>query len=66
MSTLTPNLGLIKPELSDPADITALNDNWDIIEAILGVTEADNGKVLKVVNGKATWVAIDSAEGVSF
>lgn len=32
MSTLTPNIGLIKPELSDPADITALNANWDKID----------------------------------
>lgn len=33
MSTTTANLGLIKPELTDPADITQLNQNWDIIDA---------------------------------
>lgn len=32
MSTRTPNLGLVKPELNDPADITAMNENWDKIE----------------------------------
>ena len=31
MSTTTTNLGLIKPELADPADITAFNANWDKI-----------------------------------
>ena len=28
----TKNLGLLKPELTDPADITALNNNWDKID----------------------------------
>lgn len=32
MSTITKNLGLIKPELTDPADITALNPNWDKLD----------------------------------
>lgn len=36
MSTLTPNMGLIKPELTDAADITAMNENWDKIDAALG------------------------------
>ena len=29
MSTTTPNLGLVKPELADVADITTMNSNWD-------------------------------------
>lgn len=29
-------------------------------------TSADNGKVLRVVGGKATWVSLPSASGVSF
>lgn len=33
MSLLTPNYNLIKPELSDPADITALNPNWEKIDS---------------------------------
>lgn len=32
MSTLTDKLGLIKPELTDAADITATNENWDILD----------------------------------
>lgn len=32
MSTKTTNYGLIKPELSDLADITAFNNNWDEID----------------------------------
>lgn len=35
MSTLTSNYSLIKPELSDTADITAYNDNWDKIDTEL-------------------------------
>ena len=32
MALITANFGLIKPELTDPADITALNKNWDKID----------------------------------
>lgn len=32
MSTTTEKYGFIKPELTDAADITATNNNWDIIE----------------------------------
>ena len=32
MSTKTSNLGLTKPALSDAADITAYNSNWDILD----------------------------------
>ena len=35
MSTITSNYGLIKPELSDTADITAYNSNWDKIDTEL-------------------------------
>lgn len=35
MSTTTPNLSLVKPELTDTADITAMNGNWDIIDTEL-------------------------------
>lgn len=36
MSTTTSNLGLYKPDLNDPADITKLNENWDKLDAVLG------------------------------
>ena len=36
MSTTTTKLGLIKAELSDPADITKMNPNWDKVDETLG------------------------------
>lgn len=36
MSTRTTNFNLIKPELTDTADITEMNQNWDIIDEKLG------------------------------
>ena len=36
MSTKTPNFNLLKPELTDAADITKYNTNWDIIDENLG------------------------------
>ena len=36
MSTKTPNFNLLKPELTDAADITKYNTNWDIIDNNLG------------------------------
>lgn len=35
MSTTTTNYNLIKPQLTDPADITAINPNWDILDSKL-------------------------------
>lgn len=35
MSTTTSNYNLIKPALTDAADITAMNQNWDKIDAEL-------------------------------
>jgi hypothetical protein len=35
MSTTTTNFNLIKPELTDVADITATNANWDVIDGEL-------------------------------
>ena len=35
MSATTTNYGLVKPELTDVADITAMNGNWDKIDAEL-------------------------------
>ena len=36
MSTTTEKLGLIKPELSDPANIEAMNGNWDKLDQRIG------------------------------
>lgn len=35
MSTTTTNYGLVKPELTDVADITLMNPNWDTVDAKL-------------------------------
>lgn len=53
MSTTTTNLGLIKPELSDAADITAMNPNWDKID-----TQLDT--LSKSISTKPT-IDVDSA-----
>lgn len=46
MSTKTTNYELIKPALTDPADITTMNPNWDKIDTTLKVkADLTNGKV---------------------
>ena len=40
MSILTPNYSLIKPSLTDVADITAFNANWDTIDGMLGIAKS--------------------------
>ena len=47
MSTTTTNYGLIKPQLTDSADITATNGNWDKIDTELKsrATLGSDGKV---------------------
>ena len=39
MSTRTEKLGLLKPELTDAADITSYNENWEIIDQALNEAE---------------------------
>lgn len=38
MSTTTTKFKLVKPALTDSADITAMNSNWDTIDELLGAT----------------------------
>lgn len=60
MSTTTTNYKLVKPDLTDPADITAMNVNWDKVDDELkkratytygtdeleaGVTQLETGKL---------------------
>ena len=46
MSTKTTNYELIKPSLVDPADITAINPNWDKIDTTLKAkADLTNGKI---------------------
>ena len=47
MSTTTTNYGLVKPELTDAANITAMNGNWDKIDTTLK-SKADLGSDGKI------------------
>lgn len=49
MSTLTPNYQLVKPSLSDTADITAMNGNWDTIDGMLGI--ANTFRATEITSG---------------
>lgn len=50
MSTTTTNYGLVKPELADVADITAMNPNWDIIDEKLNTLEtATSTEIVKTI-----------------
>jgi hypothetical protein len=42
LSTTTKNLGLFKPDLTDAADITAMNENWEKIDEQLGDLSTDS------------------------
>lgn len=61
MSTTTKNFGLIKPELTDAADITAMNENWDKIDDLspedFGAADntLSNVDLTKVKVGGASW-----------
>lgn len=48
MSTTTSNFGFIKPELSDAADITAFNSNWDTLDTKLKESENKSSKSMVV------------------
>lgn len=54
MSTTTPNRGLIKPELTDAADITAFNSNWDIIDEELAKGAEITGAASTIVEDDLT------------
>ena len=62
MSTTTTNFGLIKPELTDVADITAMNENWDTIDAELQnrATLDKNGKVPEDQLPDTTYIPVTS------
>lgn len=53
MSLKTTNYNLIKPELTDAADITATNSNWDTIDQKLHTAETGLGELTTEVEGKA-------------
>ena len=67
MSTTTTNYGLVKPELTDAADITAMNHNWDIIDTFYNDIEelkksVSDGKTLvaNAITAKGVTTATDA------
>lgn len=63
MSTTTTNYGLVKPELTDAADITAMNENWDKIDEELK-EHADHTHTASDVGARPdTWMPTASQVG---
>jgi hypothetical protein len=60
MSTTTKNYGLVKPELTDAADITAMNVNWDKIDDELSVHNIKTYTSLEQIGIKSGTETIDS------
>ena len=54
MSTTTKNYGLVKPELTDAADITATNENWNKVDEKLKSLEDDVNNALPSSGGTMT------------
>ena len=54
MSTTTTNYGLVKPELTDAADITAMNLNWDTIDTKLKDLENADSTATTKLNSHTT------------
>lgn len=50
MSTTTTNYALVKPELTDAADITAMNENWDKLDTQL---KSGDTALYKHINNKS-------------
>lgn len=59
MSTSTTRLALVKPALTDPADITATNGNWDTLDK--AVTAPNGATSVKVQYGTVTVSAANGA-----
>lgn len=59
MSKTTTNYALVKPELTDAADITAMNANWDKIDSEL--KKASKSEVFIATYGSTTYDDVKSA-----
>lgn len=66
MATTTPKLGLVKPEMSDYADIRVLNGNMDILDKEVGglnyvkdVTKSDEGLMFTKKDNTEVIVPLD-------
>lgn len=68
MSLLTTNYEFIKPELTDSADITATNPNWDLLDELIktlatGLSEA--GSEMSVLNVAFSKLNEDLTQNIS-
>ena len=70
MATTTPNLGLTKPEVADRVNVSDLNENADLLDAIIGklsdLNTAQKDSLVAAINeaaqGGGSGVALDATE----
>ena len=70
MATTTPNLGLSKPEVTDRVNVSDLNENADLLDAIIGklsdLNTAQKDSLVAAINeaaqGGGSGVALDATE----
>lgn len=62
MSLLTTNYNLVKPELTDPADITATNGNWDKVDGELKKLNTASSETNTKVSNLTTTVSNQKTE----
>lgn len=70
MATTTPNLGLTKPEVADRVNVSDINENADLLDAIIGklsdLNTAQKDSLVAAINeaaqGGGSGVALDATE----
>lgn len=70
MATTTPNLGLTKPKVTDSVNVSDLNSNADLLDAIIGklsdLNTAQKDSLVAAINeaaqGGGSGVALDATE----
>lgn len=62
MSLATTNYGLVKPELSDLADITMMNGNWDKIDTTMKSLKTQSDATDKTVSTLSATVSSNKTE----
>ncbi len=65
MATKTNNYNLIKPSLSDPADITAINSNWDAIDSTMKTIESNATNLKNNINQQIVTLQTKITHGTS-
>lgn len=65
MSTTTPNYSFVKPELTDPANIEAFNENWDKIDESLGKHDSHISNKINPHNVTKAQVGLGNVDNIS-